>query len=185
MMDYIKRLRGDNELMDLMCVVSDVEILPEYKKPQDEKGQLTYSISGKTFAREKNGSEYIWLEDGSVGFWGSEGQGGRIADNLQDFFELIINCPYWKDCIYEAVYQDIEELREFAKEIYEENEEQDEEQDQQQLADFLELTKSNDVTRVLIKFYHSAKREPRLILTYKEEDGSTCSRGSMFDCLSR
>ena len=37
------------------------------------------------------------LEDDSTGYWGSEGKVGRIADNLTDFFELIVNCPYWID----------------------------------------------------------------------------------------
>ena len=70
-MDFIKMLREDNELSDLMCDVCDMEILPEYRKPEDEFGHLTYNISGKTFARAGSGSEYILLEDGSIGFWGS------------------------------------------------------------------------------------------------------------------
>ncbi len=92
-MDFIKMLREDNGLSDLLCDVCDIEILPEFKTPQDECGHLAYNISGKTFARAGSGSEYILLEDGSIGFWGSEGACGRIADNLQDFFEFVLNCP--------------------------------------------------------------------------------------------
>ena len=107
-MDFIKILREDSDLSDLLCDVCDVEILPEFKTPEDECGHLTYNISGKTFARAGSGSEYILLEDGSIGFWGSEGACGRIADSLQDFFEFVINCPYWQDYLDEDEYLDVE-----------------------------------------------------------------------------
>ena len=81
-MDLIKMLREDHDLSDLLRDVCDVEILPGSETPQDEDGHLTYNISGKTFAKAGSGSEYILLEDGSIGFWGSEGGCGRIADDL-------------------------------------------------------------------------------------------------------
>lgn len=114
-MDFIKILREDNDLSDLLCNVCDIQILPEFKTPQDESGHLTYNISGKTFARTGSGSEYILLEDGTIGFWGSEGACGRIADNLQDFFEFMISCPYWQDYLDEYEYQNQDALGEFAK----------------------------------------------------------------------
>ena len=90
-MDYMKLLREDSSLSELLCDVCDIEILPEFEMPQDECGHLSYNIPGKTFARAGSGSEYILLEDGSIGFWGSEGECGRIADSLKDFFELMVN----------------------------------------------------------------------------------------------
>ena len=50
-MDLIKMLRDDRALSDLLSDVCDVEILPEFREPQDEDGHLTYNIPGKTFAR--------------------------------------------------------------------------------------------------------------------------------------
>lgn len=97
LMNFIKMLREDNDLSDLLCDVCDIEIFSEFKTPQDECGHLTYNIFGKTFAKAASGSEYILLEDGSIGFWGSEGKCGRIADNLKEFFEFVINCPYWEN----------------------------------------------------------------------------------------
>ena len=76
-MDFIKMLREDNDLSDLLCDVCDMEILPEFKEPEDEFEHLAYSIQGKTFARTGSGGEYILLADGSGGFWGSEGECGR------------------------------------------------------------------------------------------------------------
>lgn len=120
-MDFIKMLREDDYLSDLLCDVCDIEILPEFQTPQDECGHLTYNIPGKTFARAGSGSEYILLEDGSIGYWGSEGECGRIADNLEEFFEFMINCPYWQDYLCEEEYLDRESLNKFAKKIFEEH----------------------------------------------------------------
>jgi len=79
-MDFIKMLREDNNLSNLLRDVCDVEILPQFRTPEDECGHLAYNIPGKTFAGAGSGSEYILLEDGSIGFWGSEGlvAGSRI-----------------------------------------------------------------------------------------------------------
>ena len=96
-MNYIKTLRYDRYLWDSLCDVCDIEVLPESKTPADEFGPLSHNIPGKTFAKAGSGSEYILLEDGSIGFWGSEGACGRIADDLKEFFEFMVNCPYWLD----------------------------------------------------------------------------------------
>ncbi len=187
-MDFIKMLREDKDLSELLCDVCDLEIFSEFKTPQDEFGHLAYNILGKTFAQTGSGIEYILLEDGSIGFWGSEGECGRIADNLNDFFEFMVNCPYWSDYLDEDEYQDIEELGAFAKEVFAEHVESAAEIDfdlpraQQELADRLGIEKKEDVTGILMRFYHYTKREPRLISTYIEDDGSIHSgTGSLFD----
>lgn len=189
--DFIKMLREDNDLSDLLCDVCDIEILPEFKTPEDEFGHLSYNVSGKTFARARSGSEYILLEDGSIGYWGSEGACGRIAENLQDFFELVVNCcPHWQDYLDEDKYQDQETLREFAREIYEEGVKTEADmcdfdlpEAQQELANRMGIEKKADVVDILMRFYYCTKREPRFVSTYTENDGSTHSgTGSLFDC---
>lgn len=188
-MDFIKMLREDNDLSDLLCDVCDIEIFPEFKIPQDESGHLTYNIPGKTFARAGSGSEYILLEDGSIGFWGSEGACGRIAENLQDFFEFVVNCPYWQDYLDEDEYQNQEDLSEFAREVYEEHMENaadlcdfDLPEAQQELANRMGIEIKADVVDILMRFYYCTKREPRFVSTYTENDGSTHSgTGSLFD----
>lgn len=187
-MDFIKSLRENYNLSALLSTACDVEILPECKVPEDEFGHLTYNIPGKTFAQTGGGSEYILLEDGSIGFWGSEGTCGRIADSLHDFFEFVIHCPYWQDYLQEEPYQDKERLDEYAKGNFERLRESFREDGmnlpeiQQRLADFLKIEKRADVVDILMRFYCCAKREPRFIQTYTEDDGSTHSgTGSLFD----
>lgn len=189
-MDILEFLRQNEEVTEMLCDLCDIKILPDFKLPQDEFGHLVYSIPGKTFAKDNAGSEYILLEDGSVGYWGSEGKTGRISDNIINFFEFMVNCPYWKNYVGSMPYEDIEELRRFTSEIYEEHVEAEQEywdeefsEVQKELAENLGVNLYDDVAeKVLIKFYHSATREPRLIATYTEEGGSThCNSGSLFE----
>lgn len=186
-MDLMKKLRKDEDLLEMLYEFCDVRILSEYDSPQDEQGHLAYNIAGKTFARADTGSEYSLLEDGSVGFWGSEGQGGRMADSLQDFLELIVHCPCWNEFLYEWAYETMDELRTFANEIFEEQQEEAEDDDydwleaQQELADCLGIVISDDPATILMRFYHAATREPRFIQTYTEDDGSTHCKTSLFD----
>lgn len=186
-MDLITILQKDKELSDLLNDLSDMEILQELKTPQDEHGHVTYTISGKTFAKDGTGSEYILLDDGSIGYWGSEGSCGRIADNLKEFLEFMIYCPTWQDYLCENVYQDKASLLEFAKKIRKEHEEEAKEDEfdlleaQKEIANRLGIENRMDMVEILMRFYHCAKREPRLIQTYREDDGSThCGKGSLF-----
>lgn len=187
-MDFIEELRKDYNLLALLSTACDVEILPEFKPPENEFGHLTYNIPGTTFAQAGSGSEYILLEDGSVGYWGSEGACGRIADSLHDFFEFVIRCPYWQDYLCEEVYQDREKLGKFAKENFERLKESfkadgfDLFEAQQKLADYLGIEKKADVVDILMRFYYCTKRQPRFIQTYTENDGSSQSgTGALFD----
>lgn len=187
-MDMMKLLQQDENLSGLLCDMCDIKILSEFKSPQDEFGHLAYSISGKTFAKEGSGSEYILLEDGSVGFWGSEGESGRIADSLYDFFAFMVNCPFWRDYVNAAAYQNRKSLQNFARELMEEHRQMmeedmdmDLEETQKELAEGLGIPLDSDISNMLMKFYHSATREPFLITTYTENDGSTHSNtGSLF-----
>lgn len=85
----------------------------------------------------------------------------------------------------EEAYQDQESLAGFAKEIYEEHLEDmdfDLPAAQRELADRLGIEIRDDVAEILMRFYDCAKREPRFISTYTENDGSTHSgTGSLFD----
>lgn len=187
-MDIVNLLRNDDELAGILCDICDVDILREMQPPQDEDGHLEYSIQGKTFAGEGSGSEYILLEDGSVGLWGSEGETGRIADSLEDFFVFMVNCPFWRDYVRKTPYENIEALRVFAKKTFEEHAEMAQEdleldlsEAQEALAKGLGIKLCKDVAEVLMKFYNSATRAPRLVATYTEEDGSKHSNeGTLF-----
>lgn len=187
-MDIINMLREDSELSGLLYRVCDVEIFPEFRTPQNEAGHLTYNIPGKTFAGSASGSEYILLEDGSVGYLGSEGECGRLADTTEEFFELIINCPCWQDHLDEYEYGDMESLEKYAESVREEqlayagDSGYDLSAAQERLADGLGLAIYAHKADILMRFYKCAVREPRFISTFTEDDGSVHrGTGSVFD----
>lgn len=188
-MDRLKTLQKDEELADLMDAICDVRILPQFVPVDNDDGRLSFNIEGKVFAKDASGGEYILLDDGSVGFCGSEGEDGRIADSIDDFFTLMVNCPYWCDYQQEKHYKDKKSLRKFADRIFEEHVEIEEEEmgedlreEQAALAEGMGITLAEDVTEILMRFYRCATREPRFISAFKEKDGSvTYGSGSLFE----
>ena len=61
-MDYMKLLHEDNGLSELLCDVFDIEILPEFKTPQDECGHLAYNIPGKHLPEQVPGVNIFYLK---------------------------------------------------------------------------------------------------------------------------
>ena len=58
-----------------------------YKKEQEIEfscNNEVYSLGCMAFAQDGTGSEYVFLEDGSIGFISSEGEVGRVAESLED-----------------------------------------------------------------------------------------------------
>ena len=175
----------NEEIMDLLQDNFDVELLEEHEEPENEDGHLTYSIPGKTFARDGSGGEYILLDDGTVGYWGTEGQCGRLAESLKDCFTLIVNCPWWMDvanaCHYGEPFESEEALQELIDELREEYSDIEPEM-QEEAAEALEVELEEDLPALLRRFYESATREPRLFTRYQEDDGSiTESSGTLLE----
>lgn len=185
----LEKLRANTDLAESLDDICDVQIFPRGKAPYDADGRLSFSMPGQVFARDGSGGEYILFEDGSVGLSGSEGECGRIADTMQDFFTFMVNCPFWQDYIRKNKYSDPKILQEFAAKTFEEHcemAEEDLEMDlpavQKEVAAQLGVTLYKDVTDVLMKFYESATRTPGIVAYFKEKDGSiTDSSGSLFD----
>ncbi len=50
-----------------------------------------YTILCKAFAQDDSGGEYVFLDDGNIGFISSEGEIGRIAESLKDLLILLIH----------------------------------------------------------------------------------------------
>lgn len=173
------------ECFELLRDSFDVELLEDFEEPENEDGHLTYSIPGMTFARDGSGGEYILLKDGTVGYWGSEGQCGRLAESLKDCFILIVNCPWWMDvanaCNYGDPFKSDETLQELIDELREEYSHIKPEI-QEQAAEALDMELEEDLVSLLRRFYDCANREPRLITTYREDDGNTHdSAGTLFE----
>lgn len=175
----IDKLRNDEELAEIFARNFEVEIKEQDEIPEDELGHLKYNINGVAFAGDGAGGQYILLEDGSIGFWGSEGKVGRIADSVEEFFEFVVNCPFWHDYCQKKYYTDITQLSIRSKEILEELAKDMSEHDedlyakQKYAAGRMGITLYEDVANdVLMRFYHSTTRSPQFYGEYTEDDGS-------------
>ena len=88
-------------LADVLEMTFEIIFQEEYEEPWDEDGHMEFSMPGKVFATNGAGGEYILLGDGTIGYNSGHGIMGRIAENVQEFLELVINCPYWEDYVDE------------------------------------------------------------------------------------
>ena len=89
-MDYLKILHENPDLADEFDSLFDFFLLDELSPRDDAEGRCTFSMPGMAFARDGSGGEYHLLEDGSIGYYSSEGavsythlDGGRHGyDNM-------------------------------------------------------------------------------------------------------
>lgn len=187
--DMLDIIRSNDEIHICLENVFDINLLEEFRDIYDEDGHLKFNYEGKVFAIDGSGGEYILLNDGSIGFSGSEGRIGRIAEDVNDLFELVINCPYWEDYLNKEVYQDIEELRDFANNNFKTLLEDmrldgiDLRNKQDMLAKELNLNLYSDIAqKVLVKLYEVSHRETTFYGEYTEADGEKHrSSGTLFE----
>ena len=59
--------------------------------------------------------EYHLLEDGSIGYYSSEGGAGRLAESMDDLFSLIVSCICWHDYCDAKEYADSKTLEEYGQ----------------------------------------------------------------------
>ena len=97
-MDYLKILHENPDLADEFDSLFDFFLLDELFPRNDAEGRCTFSLPGMAFARDGSGGEYHLLEDGSIGYYSSEGEAGRLAESMDDLFSLLVSCICWHDC---------------------------------------------------------------------------------------
>ena len=67
------------------------------------------------FAVDGAGGEYHLLEDGSIGYWSSEGAAGRLAESMDDLFHLIVFSICWHDYCDSRKYFNAATLKEYGQ----------------------------------------------------------------------
>ena len=114
-MDYLKILYENPDLADEFDSLFDFFLLDELSPRDDAEGRCTFSLPGMAFARDGSGGEYHLLEDGSIGYYSSEGEAGRLAENMDDLFSLLVSCICWHDCCDAKEYADSKTLEEYGQ----------------------------------------------------------------------
>ena len=90
-MDLFGYIKGNKELNTLLIHECDIYFYKQSQEIQFLNNQEVYSIPCKAFARDGSGGEFVLLNDGSIGFIGSEGEVGRIAENLEELLTILIH----------------------------------------------------------------------------------------------
>ena len=114
-MDYLDILRNDAKLAEDFDTLFDFRLLDALEERDTAEGRCTFSLPGMAFAVDGAGGEYHLLEDGSIGYWSSEGTAGRLAESMDDLFHLIVFSICWHDYCDSSKYADAATLEEYGQ----------------------------------------------------------------------
>ena len=179
-MDILSKILNNSELAEKIRFKCDIGLYSQLQKPDDMDGKITWNIDGKAFGVDGSGGEFILLSDGTIGFNSSEGETGRIAENIKELFSLLVNCPCFFDFLMPDIYKDKILLKKYAGKIEKEYREDfnkmtehDWDEIKSEIASELDFPVDDNIAEnTLIKFFEAATREPQYQSTYHEEDGS-------------
>lgn len=179
-MDILSKILNNSELAEKIRLKCDIELYPQLQKPDDMNGKITWNIDGKAFGVDASGGEFVLLSDESIGFNSSEGETGRIAENIKELFSLLVNCPCFHDFLIPDIYRDKILLKKYANKIEKQYREEfndmtdyDWDEIKSEIAKELDFPVDDNITEnTLMKFFEAATREPQYQSTYHEENES-------------
>lgn len=147
---------------------------------KDEYPDYEFNLGGKSFAEDGGAGVYILLEDGSIGYvcFDFPLECGRIAENLVEWFELLLNCAnFWLNYADRKYLENLEALEKKVKESEPKGQEQFEDAYGDDMPSYLELQKElsekldikiyDSIAKdVLQKFFKTAERGPEFMTKY-------------------
>ncbi len=114
-MNQLQVIREDKQLRILLMQECDILFYDQLKEVEFSKNNEVYSLSPIAFAKDGSGGEYVILEDDSIGFIGSEGQVGRIAESLDDLLTFLLHAGSITDFSCRLLYQNKDLLSKFCQ----------------------------------------------------------------------
>lgn len=108
--EYIKDNKNLNTLLMHEC---DIYFYKQSQETQFLDNNEIYSIPCKAFAQDGSGGEFVFLDDGSIGFISSEGEVGRIAEKLEDLLTFLIHAGNIFDFNCKCLYQNQSLLKQY------------------------------------------------------------------------
>jgi len=181
-MDILEYIRGNEELNNILMNECDIYFYEETRATQFLENNEKYSLGCKAFAQDGSGGEFVFLEDNSIGFIGSEGEVGRVAENLNELLIFLIHAGCISDFSCKHIYKNNELLNKYCtgyvskiRESYKaENKDWDE--IRESISKKLSLPFNPDkLADFAMIFYKAATREPVFSCKYLDgEDEYTC-----------
>ncbi len=170
--EYIKENKKLNTLLMHEC---DIYFYKESKETNFSSNQEVYSIPCEAFAQDGSGGEFVFLNDGSIGFISSEGEVGRIAENLEGLMTFLLHTGNIFDFNCRFLYQNQSLLKKYCegymlkiRESYK-TEDKDWDNIRLNLAKELSLTFEPDkLADLAMNFYQSATRTPSFSCKYMD-----------------
>ena len=148
----------------------------ELSSVKDEYPDYEFNLGGKSFAEDGGAGVYILLEDGSIGYvcFDFPLECGRIAENLVEWFELLLNCAnFWLNYADRKYLENLEALEKKVEESEPKGQEQFEDAYGDDMPSYLELQKELS-EKLDIKIYDSIAKD------VLQKFFKTAERGSEF-----
>ena len=174
-MDLWEQIQNNTELHTMLMRECDICFYKQLQEIQFMENNENYSMQAKAFAHDASGGEFVFLEDESIGFIGSEGEVGRIAESLAELLTFLIHAGNLFDFNCKKIYQRESLLRAFCEgylaKIREEyhKEHKDWDKIRGTLAEELSLPfHPEHLQDVAMQFYKAAIREPSFSCKYMD-----------------
>ena len=147
---------------------------------KDEYPDYEFNLDGRAFAEDGGDGVYILLEDGSIGYvcFDFPLECGRIAENLVEWFELLLNCAnFWLNYADRKYLENFEALEKKVEESEPKGQEQFEDAYGDDMPSYLELQKElsekldikiyDSIAKdILQRFFKTAERGPEFMTKY-------------------
>ncbi len=114
-MDRLQIIRNNQHLKRLLLDECDIYFYDHIGEVQFSNNNEEYSLACQALAQDGSGGEYVILEDESIGFIGSEGQVGRVAESLDDLLTFLIHAGSISDFSGRLLYQNKDLLAKFCQ----------------------------------------------------------------------
>ena len=114
-MNQLQVIREDKQLRILLMQECDILFYEQLKEVEFSQNNEVYSLSPIAFAKDGSGGEYVILEDQSIGFIGSEGQVGRVAESINDLLTFLLHAASISDFSCRLLYQNKDLLSKFCQ----------------------------------------------------------------------
>ena len=111
----MNQLQVNKQLRILLMQECDILFYDQLKEVEFSQNNEVYSLSPIAFAKDGSGGEYVILEDQSIGFIGSEGQVGRVAESLDELLTFLIYAGTISDFSCRFLYQNKHLLAKFCQ----------------------------------------------------------------------
>lgn len=176
-MEKLEAIRNNNHLRNLLLAECDIYFYDEIREVQFSYNNEEYSLACQAFAQDGSGGEFVILEDQSVGFIGSEGQVGRVAESLDDLLTFLLHAGSISDFSCRLLYQNKDLLAKFCqgfiKKVRDNYRSKGEDWDKVRagIAKKLRIYFNPDkLEELAMNFYKTATRTPLFTCTYYHGD---------------